>query len=261
MGQEVSISSDVNVVRHIIRYDSKKRKSMRTRYMSSPLNDIKAIRKSPFAAIKANDANILCVIFCNSYENSPYALGDSALNDGIDTYHEMVSRNYETYLFHDTTKEQFKHVLTYVLSMHLRKLVIYYIGHGMSIRDNNSDESDGRDESIVCTNGTIVDDELSKIIMNNNTSNKLILISDCCHSGTIYDMPARNDIIAISACQDNQTAKQDWIDHKGNGIFTYYFWKYMREANDSKTIKEKMNVKLSPYQQKCVISCDTDEIL
>ena len=95
-----------------------------------------------------------------------------------------------------------------------------------------------------------------------NNCKNLRLIADCCHSGSIYDIPSREDIITISACTDNQTAKQDWINHKGNGVFSYYFWKYIpRCENNGKLLKEKINTKLKKYYQSCVFNYLTDKVI
>lgn len=261
MGQEVSVSADINIVNHIIHYDKKKSKTHILRGGASSSDEIKNLKSCPSYPLFNVDAKKACIIFCNSYDHTPYALGDSALNDGILTYYEMVKRDYSVYLYHDTTKEEFKSLLAQSLQLAVDKLVIYYIGHGTQVRDLTGDENDRYDECVVCMNGKVVDDELSRIIMKNKRAKQVVLISDCCHSGTIYDVTPREDIITIGACLDNQTAKQDWIDHRGNGIFTYYFWKYVKDHNDSESLQKKMNVKLAPYMQKCAFSYAMSEVV
>jgi uncharacterized caspase-like protein len=68
-------------------------------------------------------------------------------------------------------------------------VMIYFSGHGSRIPDENNDEIDGYDETIVPWNyGTqkqfIVDDELRRWLSLLN-SDRVILIFDSCHSGTM----------------------------------------------------------------------------
>ena len=72
-------------------------------------------------------------------------------------------------------------------------LVFHYSGHGSNIKDDNKDETDKIDETIVpldyITKGDIVDDWLfenmiCKIIKNVN----LYCFFDSCHSGTVIDL-------------------------------------------------------------------------
>lgn len=266
MGQEVSVSADINVVNHIIHYDNKQSKNPLLRAVKSSKEEIKNIQSKPTDSLELDEdrdegEQKLCVIICNSYDHTPYALGDCALNDGILTFYEISKMGYKTYLFHDVTKAEFKHVLVKSLQTKVDKLVVYYIGHGTRTRDKNKNEKDGWNECILCMDGTIVDDELSELITKNNKCKKVSLISDCCHSGSIYDIPPREDIITLGSCQDDQTAKQDWIDHRGNGVFSYYFWKFVKSDNYSKTLREKINVKIKPYRQQCVFNYLTDEVL
>jgi hypothetical protein len=72
-------------------------------------------------------------------------------------------------------------------------LVFHYSGHGSYIQDNNGDESDGRDELIVPLDyeraGMIFDDWLYKnMVMRVPKGATLWGFSDCCHSGTLFDL-------------------------------------------------------------------------
>lgn len=262
MGQEVSVSSDINIINHVIHYDGKQSRSPLLRSLKSSREEIKNIKSNPMDDISADDDSEekkICIIICNSYDHTPYALGDCALNDGILSFYEISKFGYKAYLYHDITKAEFKHILLKALRTNADKLVVYYIGHGTRARNRN--EKDGWDECILCMDGAIVDDELANIVLKNNQCKKVSLISDCCHSGSIYDIPSREDIITLGACQDDQTAKQDWIDHRGNGVFSYYFWKFVKNVNDATNLKKKIDAKIHPYRQECVFNFLTDEVL
>jgi hypothetical protein len=124
----------------------------------------------------------------------------------------------------------------------LDEIWIHYSGHGSQIKDNNGDEVDGLDDVLVPvdyqTTGYIADDEI--LIMIKNIKCKAIIIFDCCHSGTICDLPwsyeftsskdesmeyiksGNNDVVIdnkniymISGCKDYQTSA-DTFDNSSN---------------------------------------------
>eukprot|EP00612_Vaucheria_litorea_P003337 CAMPEP_0171461466 /NCGR_PEP_ID=MMETSP0945-20130129/5903_1 /TAXON_ID=109269 /ORGANISM="Vaucheria litorea, Strain CCMP2940" /LENGTH=1068 /DNA_ID=CAMNT_0011987819 /DNA_START=86 /DNA_END=3292 /DNA_ORIENTATION=+ len=73
-------------------------------------------------------------------------------------------------------------------------LFLHYSGHGGSIPDDNGDEADGMDETIIPLDfekaGHIRDDEIHKILIAPLQDGvELTILMDCCHSGTIIDLP------------------------------------------------------------------------
>lgn len=80
-------------------------------------------------------------------------------------------------------------------SSELEELWIHYSGHGTYIRDMQGDERDGKDEMIApldCRSvGCISDDLLYNIL--NNAKCPTYMVFDCCHSGTICDLPWKFD--------------------------------------------------------------------
>lgn len=115
-------------------------------------------------------------------------------------------------------------------------LFVLLSGHGYSIRDVNGDEVDGMDECIN-VGSQITDDMLyNSLILRfaNRTDVKMLLMSDTCHSGTMFDLPftlsggvfikntRRNDVIgfealSLSACSDQQLSMCDVGDNAGFG--------------------------------------------
>lgn len=67
--------------------------------------------------------------------------------------------------------------------------LFHYSGHGTFIADNNGDEPDGRDEALVpydfATSGGMSDDSLRALYTTFGPDTQLLLIMDCCHSGSI----------------------------------------------------------------------------
>lgn len=73
-------------------------------------------------------------------------------------------------------------------------LFFHYSGHGLSIKDENGDEIDGMDESILPVDyeeqGVILDDDIHDMIVKPLPKGCLLTaLADCCHSGTVLDLP------------------------------------------------------------------------
>lgn len=106
--------------------------------------------------------------------------------------------------------------------------VVTYSGHGSHQRDLNGDEADGEDEGICPVDcmqkGMIIDDDLLKLLLSFNPRTRLYLVFDCCHSGSMLDLPhvfpegvsapdcaarlpaEHPEIVMISGCRDEQTS-------------------------------------------------------
>lgn len=124
-------------------------------------------------------------------------------------------------------------------------LYFHYSGHGSTEQDNNSDEKDNQDETIVSSDlFNIKDDDIIQIIKNKLTSKAtLFAIFDSCHSGSILDLKYSfsenrgklsineeqnyNDIhpniIMISGCADNQYSEETLTDKGIGGLMTWAF--------------------------------------
>jgi hypothetical protein len=65
-------------------------------------------------------------------------------------------------------------------------IFFYYSGHGSQAQDGNEDEIDGLDETLVCFDGHLVDDQLNQIWLSCKTGVRIYMIADSCNSGTSY---------------------------------------------------------------------------
>lgn len=62
--------------------------------------------------------------------------------------------------------------------------VFYFSGHGGYKPDLNGDEKDGQDETLCTFASEIVDDDLAKRWAEFAASVRIVMLSDCCYSGT-----------------------------------------------------------------------------
>jgi len=140
------------------------------------------------------------------------------------------------------------------------ELFIHYSGHGTYVNDMNKDEDDGKDEALVPLdyekNGVITDDLLHEYLAYLPKECKCICLFDCCHSGTILDLPYRyigiedsiienenamikSNIIMISGCRDKETSADAYIlsEYRGEyaGAMTNAFLETLKEYDYSCT--------------------------
>lgn len=108
--------------------------------------------------------------------------------------------------------------------------VFYYAGHGAELPDQDGDEDDAKDEAFcfVDEHGQtssacwLRDDDFATIVTSSiHAETKVLILADCCHSGTVADLdkPAwsGHQVISVSGCLDKQTSG----DTGKGGIFTH----------------------------------------
>lgn len=179
-----------------------------------------------------------CFICCNTYQGEEKCLGVGPINDSITVAANHKCMGYVTYYLHDAKSDEFLEYLQIFLQNSTDYLTVFYTGHGAAIDNLNGTERSGFDEAMIFVDTYIIDDDLAKMLLKYaNGITRVILMSDCCHSGTIWDIPEDPivaltfpaNIISISASNDEQTAKQATIKNTTQGLFTFYFWKILRE--------------------------------
>ena len=191
-----------------------------------------------------NDANHLKTFLldkCNYLPENILMLTDDGNNTRptkqniINTFNTLINK---------ATNEQFN------------ELWFSYSGHGSYTTDINGDENDKRDE-VLCpvdynTSGMIVDDFIyANLVCKLPKTATLFALMDCCHSGTVFDLPllyvksmttnnSNNkhvaSIISISGCRDDQTSADAYIGSTYEGAMTWSFLNALANA--------KYNIKL-----------------
>ncbi|EAY21824.1 hypothetical protein TVAG_248830 [Trichomonas vaginalis G3] len=211
-------------------------------------------------------------VVINCYTGTRYSLGDGPMNDGYNMSKCLKRYGYQVYYILDSKKKPFLEKLNYFLDNVRGELAVYYVGHGTSVVDTDGDEDDGYDEAMFFTDGTVIDDVLVDcLIEHKNKESKVILISDCCHSGSIWDIQGGNvngrslpnGIISVSASNDKQTAKQTIAERQEQGMFTYNLMKTLKTQPNLTAIECKKNLSniLRRYAQTVTIATTSAELL
>lgn len=169
----------------------------------------------------------------------------------------------------------------------LETVYFHYSGHGSQQRDFNGDESDGLDEGICpsdfATSGLIIDDDLISIFKQFNPKTKIVAVFDCCHSGTILDLPfiynsdgtpnlaptqqtpqspvAIPNIIMLSGCIDSDTSADayDPMTRQAAGALTMSLIKAINDPNPNNNLlglyeRIVQYIKTGRYTQRPVLS-------
>ena len=206
-----------------------------------------------------------------NYINTPYAL-NGCINDTILVKERLMNdlhfKEENIIVLRDDKPDQmptFGNILQKMSNLinssnENDNLYFHFSGHGTYVKDTNNDEKDGKDEVFVPSNynqGLISDDLLFSLV--SKTKCKTLLVFDCCHSGSICDLPYRydcvnnelrlnirncraldKDITMISGSRDEQSSL-DYFSREENryqGLLTVKLMNYVKENSYSTTFKD-----------------------
>lgn len=214
----------------------------------------------------------IAFIIINNYIGTSISLGDGPLNDGFNIAKLLKQFGYTVFYVINPKRRNFIAKLDYFLKNTQQELVIYYVGHGNNVPDLNGDEDDGMDEAMGFVDGNVIDDQLvEEISANKNTSSRIVLMSDCCHGGSIWDIqngqvhgkPLPSNILSVAATNDRQTAKQMYTDRKEQGLFTYNLMKILNSNPKMSPIdcKKKLVGCLRKFGQTVTLASTSPEML
>jgi hypothetical protein len=218
-----------------------------------------------------------CFISVNSYTNPQVTLGTGPISDACTVATAAKYAGMDCFFIHNAKKASFLSWLDKFLGNASSCLFFYYVGHGTQVKSSGSSEADNMDEAYYFEDGVLIDDILlDHLIKEKNPDSTVILISDCCHSGSIWDLtdyskdpPPR--VISISAAQDSQTSKQivvnkevlNVVSRVEAGVFTSGMFEALK-ANRFMTpleLKKKLDASLSRYQQNVTVETTSPEML
>lgn len=133
-------------------------------------------------------------------------------------------------------------------------LLVHYSGHGTYVKDRNGDEADGYDEALYLYDGALIDDDIKEILNKIPEGVTVVLLFDCCYSGTITrslsprpqkirfvqtekeskeTVKVRSRVavaedmkwITFSGSGEHQTSADAYIDGQYRGAFTHFAMK------------------------------------
>lgn len=192
----------------------------------------------------------VALLVLNTYEGTKYSLGTGPLGDGARMASIFKSMSMKVVYLIDPPRRKFTYFLMEYLAKTSSIFLCYYSGHGAQVKDKDGDENDGYDEAMIFVDGYIIDDALIEMIYKHKNKNcRFIGISDCCHSGTIWDLnnkKAPPNCIALSAAKDQQTSLQFQKGDMEYGFFTDCFYDLMQKEKEvtPRELKKQIDSKL-----------------
>ena len=171
-------------------------------------------------------------------------------------------------------------LLTNCVDEDVDQVFFSYSGHGSYRQDKNGDEKDRKDELLVPLDLKIIsDDELNCVFNLIQLHSKCFCLFDCCHSGTILDLPfcyrntsekfvkenrkvvnKLNSLIMISGCLDAEYSSEAWVGQVQGAMTTIliYILTMSNFKISWKKLVDEMNLQLKNYgfDQRPMLSCN-----
>lgn len=195
-----------------------------------------------------NDANNMSKVLNKKYHYKTKVLTD-----------KDITKNYDVI-----------EILNELIDTGCRTIFFHYSGHGTQQRDLNGDEIDHLDE-VLYSKKMITDDQIFKSICRLSPKQTLVMVFDCCHSGTIVDLPyqlknnrvyynkntakkIKGNVICISGCKDSQVSIDVRANSTAYGALTFELIKLFKGKSlkiSWKTLYDKLkkNMEMGKYEQ------------
>jgi hypothetical protein len=100
-------------------------------------------------------------------------------------------------------------------------LVFFFSGHGNQVQDNDGDELDGTDETIVLYDGAVSDDELTRLLAQGE-QRELVALDSCYSGGFSRDIARLSDSAGFYASREDQLSYVA-SEHQAGGYLSYHF--------------------------------------
>jgi len=99
-------------------------------------------------------------------------------------------------------------------------VVFFFSGHGGQVADQDGDEADGQDETILLADGAVTDDEL-RSIMQPGSARDFIALDSCYSGGFAQDVSRLGDSVGFYASREDQVSYVA-DEYSAGGYLSYY---------------------------------------
>lgn len=187
------------------------------------------------------------------------SLYDGPMNDLIEAYKRLSYMGYKVYAYYKKNSSELLELLKTFINAELDSLIFINAGHGNLNTDGENYLSLNKNETTKLRD-PCYDYNLHSIISGDERNVKTIyLITDSCHSGTIFNLDdSDKDVYDFVATDDEQIAQQADISYYGRrGYFSLYMWQSLdRGIVNLKDLCEAINTQLSDQVCKYKFDCD-----
>ena len=165
----------------------------------------------------------VCLILMNNINHTKHAPKIGALNDGylFGLYHHRLG--FKVFYLHNCTQSNYPKYLRFFLHNTTESLTVYYSGPGKTESGANG---------VEFSDTYLTAYQLGHVISHDNNGKcKVIFVSDCTSSGSVFDISEVNKVgnscpspmISISTNKSTDPDSKD--GQRSHGILTYYFCK------------------------------------
>jgi hypothetical protein len=205
--------------------------------MADPVRDLKEIGRDlsaiPIARLPPSIEKA-AFLTINTYTSYRLNLGTSPLNDALLFAKRMKKFGFALYFLHNPHARNFLRYLDVFFRNVTGQLVLYYVGQG----NGALTDAEATDEAFVFDDGPIYEDDLiTHLIDNKNPNSEVILVTDACNSGTIWDIQDGTvkgrqlppGVLSISAANAGPNARQITNGRTEYGAFTASLVRALKE--------------------------------
>jgi hypothetical protein len=225
----------------------------------------------PLSRVRKNmtKSAFICINTQKSYRLN---LGTGPINDAVSMAKCLKEYEFDIYFLTNPHCRNFLCYLDLFFRNTVGQLVVFYVGHGTTVPDVDSGEAGGALEAFVFDDGVVLDDDFAThIIENKAPDSQLVLITDVCYAGTVWDVQDGKvrgrqlppGVLSVSAMLDARSAKQTRLSEVDEGAFTYHLTRFLG-ADPEVTpaqLAAKMKAVLREYSQTFVIGTTTPSLL
>jgi hypothetical protein len=201
------------------------------------------------------------LIYVDTHSSYRLNLGTIAINDSVSLTKVLKAHEFQVFFIHNATSADFLNYLDAILNNTSQQLVIFSVGHGVT------------DAAFVFQDGSISGDDFAKHITDNKVPEcRVVLISDSCSPGSIWDLQGTEwslppGVVALSATTAtgniSQTVATAQFDRLEQGVFTFNLTKLIKAEPEitPNELTAKMSAVLRLHRQTFVLGATSQDLL